>query len=91
MKTKTEEQRSKIKVEKNIPIPPVQRNGGRPLKYPFDELTEVDSTFFVEGVSGNTLKNAATAWSKRNKKKYKFTIREIEEGGKVGVRIWRSK
>lgn len=92
-KKKAEEEvvvKNDIKVEFDIPVPPIERHSGRPLKYPFDQLTKVGASFFWE-VKANTLKNAAVAWSKRNKKGYKFEIRSVSEGGKAGTRIFRKE
>lgn len=77
-KTKTVKVPVNIKVDFDVPVPPIERHGGRRLKYPFDKLTQVGASFFW-AASPNTLKNAAVAWSKRNSKGYKFETRSIEE------------
>jgi len=72
-----------IKVQKNIPIPNTK---GRKMKYPFPDMNIGDS-FEVDGVKKNTVLGAATSWAKRNKKKWEFTIRFVNNK----TRIWRVK
>jgi len=79
-----------IKVEFDVPVPPIERHSGRPLKYPFDKLTKIGASFFWD-VKANTLKNAAVAWSKRNNKGFKFEIRSVTEDGVKGTRIFRKE
>lgn len=73
-----------IKIQKDIPMP--DTTAGRPGKYPFNEM-EVGDSFELKGVPKNTVLNAANSWAKRNKKKYKFSIR-FDNGN---TRIWRTK
>jgi hypothetical protein len=51
-------------------------------KYPWRSL-EVGDAFLVEGVPANTVRAAATSFSKRHA--MRFTVRMVEGG----VRVWR--
>ena len=73
---------AEFKVEKDVPLPKLVRR----VKYPFREM-EVGDSFFYEGGQ----KSIHTAASKfcRDNPEYKFTTRQVEEGGVKGVRVWR--
>lgn len=71
------ESKQDIEVKFDVPIPPIQRNGGRPTIYPWESLTKAGANFFVENVGCNTIKNAASGWAKRNGKNYKFLVRYV--------------
>lgn len=72
----------KIKIEKNIPLPP-KRN-----KYPFNKM-EIGDSIFCAGKNTKLLRasvfSASAQWAKRNNKGVKFT--SAKEGS--GIRIWR--
>ena len=88
---------SDIQIEKDIPIPPIPRSGGRhkgrwKRKYPFPDMGIGDS-FFVPAESkaaarsrANVLLISAREWGARDYG-FKFTTRTYEDG----VRIWRTK
>lgn len=70
---------SKIKIERNIPIP-VEK--GR--KYPFKEM-EIGDSFYVEGVKHNSLSGVATVIG------YRLGMKFIVRRWKTGLRCWRVK
>jgi hypothetical protein len=72
-----------MKPDKHIPIPP--RNHDK-QKYHFHELKLLESFFFPEGDPAK-LGQAAFRYGRNNG--MKFTIREVEENGIKGVRVWR--
>lgn len=75
-----------ITVDKNVPIPPVQRPGvGRPAKYPFRQM-EIGDSFFVER-STRFMARAVFYWEK--KCGGKFSARTVIENGVKGCRVWR--
>ncbi len=67
-----------IKIDKNVPIPPIVRPGRKP-KYPFREM-EVSDSFFVAGKIANQIVQCATRCRPK-----KFVTRKE----KNGVRVWR--
>jgi hypothetical protein len=71
---------SKIKVEKNIPIPPRGPRGC--YKYPFDAM-DVGDSFFVKGGVYKTL--SASVRSAAHRMGRKFTCRVYDDG----IRVWR--
>lgn len=77
-------------IEKGIPIPPDCRNGGKPRKYPFDEM-EIGDSFLCHGPSPSTIMNrlmaAASNYRKRNQNEFKIATRSMDDG----VRVWRIK
>ena len=73
-----------IKIDKNIPIPPNNSQGGRPSKYPWRDMAVGDS-FRVEGKTCNAVTGMASSAGKRLG--MKFTVR-TEDGGH---RIWRTE
>ena len=72
-----------IKIEKGVPVPPKSRNGGRKLKYPFDQMEVGDS--FAANAPQNTVLSSARAYARRNPG-MTFTTREID---KKSCRVWR--
>jgi hypothetical protein len=68
-----------IKIESHIPIP-IKKRGNR--KYPWDQM-KVGDSFFVEGVTQNSLSTAAKYQT--TKSGIKFTT--AAEGS--GIRVWR--
>lgn len=89
---------SEIQIDKNVPMPK-RDAGGRPRKYPFDQLTTVGMSF---GVPCNpvdadkkvgTIRSAAIRWAQRAKSKRKFIVQfrdEDETGLQIDpeVRCW---
>jgi hypothetical protein len=70
-----------FEIEDGVPIP--ARAGGRGSSFPIDRL-KVGQSFFVPGVGkGATLRTAA------HRLRIKVTIRERQEKGVFGARIWR--
>ena len=72
---------SGIKIEKSVPMPSGPGKRGRMI-YPWDEM-DVGDSFFVDGVSSAAMSACASAFGRRNGKK--FTCRK--EG--TGTRVWR--
>lgn len=70
---------NQIKIDKDIPVPPLRR--GNESKYPLGSL-EVGESFFVNASQGK-LASASVQHGKRHNKK--FTTRS-ENGG---TRVWR--
>lgn len=79
-----------IKIQKNIPIPPVNPNGPRGYKLilPFAKMLKGDS-FEVPSISGQALYNKAINWASVNGKNWFFKTRLNRETGLV--RVWRIK
>ena len=78
-----------MKIEKNIPVPPVQKigrsgkkHGGNNRLYPFGEM-EIGDSIFVDLSNWKKARDAAFQYGKRNN--LKFTTRKTD----CGVRIWR--
>ena len=75
-----------IKVEKNVPLP---TNQTKKTKYPFGELKEVGDSFLACSESDvkkqASIASCANAWSGRNQRTWKFTVRSTHEG----IRVWR--
>jgi hypothetical protein len=75
---------SKIKIEKNIPIPnpikPPGMHGGMRRRYPYERM-EVGDSYFVELINPPlpTVKD------------WKFISRRLHENGVYGTRVWRVK
>ena len=76
---------SKIKIEKNIPIPPTKPRG-RQSPFPFAEM-EVNDSFFFDNPKGHKQWNSPHAWRRKFQPDWKFVIRP-ENGG---FRCWRVK
>jgi len=72
-------------IENNVPIPTVNKSGGRTPKYPFG-LMVVGNSFFAEvpEAEAKQIQRAAAAFARRNK--VTFTTRRSA----VGVRVWRT-
>lgn len=66
------------KISKDVPVPPPIRR----MNYPYEQL-QVGESFWVEGVSMQSLCNANRRQSKRLERKF-ICRREGE-----GVRVWR--
>ncbi len=76
---------SEFEIEEGIPVP--QRTH-RKSKYPWGNL-QVDQTFFVPEGKQQSITSSAYRYGKDNG--MKFTIREVEEDGVTGVRVWRKE
>ena len=63
-----------------------KRAGGRLAQYPWDEL-EVGDSFFIPEKSSKTFGSAASTAAKA--RGIKLSLRTVEEGGVIGIRIWR--
>ena len=72
-----------MKIDKNVPIPPLGQVIDNKTKYPFREM-EVGDSFFVDGeVDSRRAKAAAKMMTKRSR----LVLRTQKENN--GVRIWR--
>ena len=69
-----------FEIEKGVPLIAAHRT--RPEKYPWTKMNVGDS-FFVPGVSIQTMVGSATPAGRRHGRKY--TTRKVEGG----VRVWR--
>lgn len=74
-----------IPIDDGIPMP-ARRRGVDP-KYPFGKLA-VGQSFFVAAAARN-VRSAARLYGIAHNKS--FQSRLVNEGGKAGVRIWRTK
>lgn len=73
------------KIEKGIPMPPVNKGGAE--KYPFHKLEISESIFYPDGVvSQSTLHQHVTRFNQRNKPK-RVSVRKIPDA--KGCRVWR--
>lgn len=71
---------SKFPVERGIPLP--KRTGGRPQKYPWNEMQVGDSFFVPDG----KIKMLSAATNFRTQiSGHRYTLRSVEGG----VRVWR--
>jgi hypothetical protein len=83
-----------MKIDKNIPIPEVQRKG-KSSSYNF-KILEVDDSFLVPNPENLNLKilknrvNSALTYYERISDT-KFTTRQVVEEGVEGIRVWRIK
>jgi len=80
-----------FKIEKDIPIP-TQRT--KPSSYPFADM-QVGDSFFVPCPEGALMtkfvarvQSAVGAQRMRNPE-FKFSVRRMQEGETLGVRVWR--
>ena len=73
-----------IKIDKGKPIP---SHGAAVQKYPWDDM-EIGDSFFLPGVTRNTLSSAAASAERRQGRKY--SVRTLTEGCVKGVRCWRT-
>lgn len=76
-----------IKIDTDVPFPE-ERGGTAPALYPFEKM-EVGHSFFAPGKKRSQMDNAAGHW--RKKKGWRFMIRETEENGIKGARVWRKE
>ena len=79
----------KVEIEKDIPVPPVPKRGGRPARYPF-KIMQPGESFLVQACPTmpepyETLKSSVSVANKKFKPK-KFEIRR--EG--IAARIYRT-
>lgn len=73
---------TKIKLDSGIPVPePTYQS------YNFDDML-VGQSFFMPGKAGVRARMAGYNWARRNKAKMKSV--KVKEGGKNGIRIWRT-
>lgn len=72
-------------VEKNIPIP----GRTKPAKYPWAKMKVGDS--FLIDAPFNRMVNASRSWAYRHNQKFVLRMRNKDEHGESGVRIWRVK
>lgn len=87
-----------IVVEKAEAPPPPAKLPKRQSTYPFSDMKEINNTFFVAGVTANTMHSAIRRFRK-NFPDVEFTLRTVEEevkgeegkGKQKGVRVWRTK
>lgn len=89
-----------VVLETGVPIPP-KTIPKRKSKYPFESMgVTSNNTFFVPGVTANTMHAAVTRFKGTDEgKDWEFTVRSVEEVIKgqlndlpqVGVRVWRTK
>lgn len=85
-----------IQVKKGIPVPANKPVGGRPSRYPFNDM-DVGDCFDVavkEGEAADAvlrrMRVVATGWKKRSKAECGFAVRVVEEGGTALVRVWKT-
>ena len=71
-----------IKIDKNIPLPPILHRGRKKI-YPFSTMKKGESFFSIRKI--NTMNSVA--WQAAKKLKRKFAVRSE----KNGTRIWRIK
>jgi hypothetical protein len=78
------------KIDKGIPLPThaVWHEPYVP-RYPFADMKPGDS-FFAPGVKGTTMSNEIARDRRRTGTLARFAVRSVTEGGKQGVRIWRT-
>lgn len=80
-------------------VPPPNRKGGRPLRYPFDRMSAGDSFFVPLRASESRtrakdrLRAAGNGWAKRHGKPLRFTALDattVDDKGREiqGVRVW---
>lgn len=69
-----------VKVEKGIPLPPIER--GRPVKWPFATM-EIGESFFMKGCTKSSVATAC------NQKGRKFGRKFAMRAGDGGYRVWR--
>ena len=73
-----------IQIDKNIPIPPRNRQGRNDDKYPIRDL-DVGDSFIMPAKNTNTASGYVRAAAKRLGDGRKFTVRKTEDG----IRVWR--
>jgi hypothetical protein len=78
----------KLKIDKHVPIPPV-KYGLKKGKSKYDFLADlkVGDSIYINGISRNTIFNAASQWARVKNMNIKFVARNE----KTGARIWRIK
>jgi hypothetical protein len=80
-----------IQIEKNVPIPPIFKNGRRPI-YPFGQMEAGDSfALCFDDIDGpnrvrSKLSGAVINYQRKNKTKKFLTHLDREKGE---VRVWR--
>lgn len=72
-------------IDKDVPIPPIQRGAGKKLTYPWPSMEVGDSVGFDTYYKAKKAHSSAREWGLRNNAA--FSIRQTEEGG----RVWRVK
>ena len=76
-----------LKVQKNIPMPDIPHNVGRPRIYPWYEM-EIGDSFLVPTDNARMKKHVVkTGIDKMAKKGLIFELRVVEGG----IRVWRTK
>jgi hypothetical protein len=85
-----------FKIEKNVEVPPMPQ--GREAKYPWDELEPakqvkrgketvlVGDAFTIPGGKASVVSSANKRYKEKGKK---FTARQMKDGGKPVLRVWR--
>lgn len=87
---------SKIKIEKNVPLPKRKARGAAQRSYLFGQMKVGDSfttgikykTAGESDIAIRTLSNAARNWKNINNKEWKFSTAKMPNGT---IRIWRIK
>lgn len=79
-----------FKIQSKVQRPPKKR-----YSYPFKKMKVNDSFIIRENYSRTLMQGAlgaANAWNNKcNGKKWKFSVRKVNEGGQDKIRLWRIK
>lgn len=73
------------KVESGIPIPSIQTSG----KWDFIKDMKPGDSFFLNADNYNISSTTGTIRSVASRNGFKVTVRNLEENGKAGARVWR--
>jgi hypothetical protein len=85
-----------FKIEKNVAIPPLPQ--GREAKYPWEQMEPakkvkrggkeelVGDAFTIPGGKASVVSSANKRYKEQGKK---FTARQMQEGGKPVLKVWR--
>lgn len=86
------------KIEKGLAFkvePDIERPKKKQNSYPFKKMKVNDSFIIRENYSRTLMQGAlgaANAWNNKcNGKKWKFSVRKVNEGGQDKIRLWRIK
>lgn len=72
-------------ITSDVPMP---KHRGNAVNYPFGDLEEVGQSFFVPNGNPGSVRAAARRWKDENDSEARFMVRESEEDGVPGARVW---
>lgn len=80
-----------VAVDRGIPMPSYNREGGRPAKWPWRRMEIGDSFVMREHVDRLSTVSVSTRITGAQKATgRKFSQRKVEENGKLVIRVWRT-